>query len=129
MRNLKNDLRLIGNLGKDAEVKSFNSGKALISFTMGVNSSYPNAAGEKVETVDWFTVEKWFNDIKAAEKIAKYLTKSQRVEVAGEVKIGSYDKQVGSEIIKIPTITVMMDQFLLMGGSNASSGQSVSEPA
>ncbi len=53
MSTLKNKVQLIGNLGKNPEVKTLDSGKKLARFTIATNESYRNAKGEKVEDTQW----------------------------------------------------------------------------
>ena len=49
MTNLKNSVKLIGHLGKDPEVKTFDSGKKMATFTIATSDSYKNPKGEKVQ--------------------------------------------------------------------------------
>ncbi len=49
MTSLKNSVQLIGRLGNDPQVKHFNSGKKMASFSLATNEAYQNNKGEKVE--------------------------------------------------------------------------------
>ena len=80
-------LQFIGNLGKDAEVKTTNNGKTVINF----NAAYTTGYGDNKVTT-WVSCAKW------GEKtgIAEYLKKGVKVFVSGEPVLQTYTKQDGT---------------------------------
>ena len=59
MTNLKNSVKLIGHLGKDPEVRTFESGKKKATFTIATTDSYQNQKGEKVQETQWHNLVMW----------------------------------------------------------------------
>ena len=53
MNTMKNKVQLIGHVGNDPEIKTFDGGKKLASFSLATNESYKNDKGEKVEETQW----------------------------------------------------------------------------
>ena len=57
MNNLRNSVQLIGRLGKDPDIKTFDKGKQRASFTLATTDTYKNQRGEKVEDTQWHQIE------------------------------------------------------------------------
>jgi single-strand DNA-binding protein len=74
-----NEVRLIGNVTKDPEVKTMQSGNKIAFFSIATNYSYTNKAGEKVDEADFHNIVV-FN--KLAEIIEQYVKKGQPLYVA-----------------------------------------------
>mgnify|MGYP003648800770 CR=1 FL=1 len=96
MNTLKNAVQLIGRLGNDPEVRNFESGKNLTSFSLAVNESYTNKEGEKVEDTQWFNIVMWG---KSAENAAKILRKGSETAVTGKLTNRSYEKDEETKYI------------------------------
>ena len=73
---------IIGNLGREPEMRYTPSGQAVTSFSVAVNETYTNANGEKVKKTIWFRVTTWG---KQAETCNQYLKKGQQVLVDGRM--------------------------------------------
>lgn len=73
---------IVGNLGKDPELKYLGSGDPVASFSVATNRKYNNKNGEKVEEVTWFRVSVWG---KQAEACNTYLKKGSKVLVDGRL--------------------------------------------
>lgn len=112
MRTLRNYVQINGNLGQDVEVKTLESGKKVANFSIAVNSSYKNAAGEKVENTDWFNVTAWE---KTAELMGDLLKKGSSVMIAGSLTTRSYDKEGQT----FNVVEIRAEEFFLNGGKNA----------
>jgi single-strand DNA-binding protein len=82
-----NEVRLIGNVCKDPEVKTMQSGNKIASFSIATNHSYTNKAGEKIEEPDFHNIVA-FN--KLAEIIEQYVKKGHPLYVAGRIKNRSW---------------------------------------
>lgn len=80
---------IVGNLGKDPEMKFTPSGQAVTSFSVASNRKYSNAAGEQVNETTWFRISAWG---KQAEVCNQYLKKGSKVLVEGRL---TPDKETG----------------------------------
>jgi single-strand DNA-binding protein len=73
---------LVGNLGRDPEMRYTPSGQAVTSFSVAVSEAYTSANGEKVKKTIWFRVSAWG---KQAETCNQYLKKGSKVLVEGRI--------------------------------------------
>ena len=87
MKSLRNSVQLIGRLGKDPEVKSFNNSKKA-AFTIATTDSYKNQKGEKIEDTQWHNIVIWGKLANIAEK---YLKKGQEIAVEGKLVHRAYE--------------------------------------
>jgi len=85
-----NKVTMLGNLSKDVDLRTTQSGKAVASFTIAVNRRFKNQAGESV--TDFFPVNVWGQ---LAEICGKYLSKGKKVAVVGELQTRSYEDKQG----------------------------------
>ena len=93
MKSLRNSVQLIGNLGKDPEVKEFGD-KKKASFSIATTDSYKNAKGEKIEDTQWHNVVIWG---KLADVAGKYLKKGSEVCVEGNLVHRNYETDKGEK--------------------------------
>lgn len=89
-----NKVILVGNLGKDPEVRYLPSGDAVANITIATSSKYKNKAGELVEETEWHRVT-FFG--KLAEVVGQYLKKGRPVYVEGRIKTHKYTDNAGVE--------------------------------
>lgn len=94
MNALKNRVQLIGNVGNDPEIKTFEAGKKLVRFVIATNESYTNAKGEKVMDTQWHTVTAWG---KTAEIIERFVKKGKELAIDGKLTHRSYDDKNGEK--------------------------------
>ncbi len=113
MNALKNKVQLIGNLGKDPEIITLDSGKKLAKFSIATNESYKNAKGEKVEDTQWHNVIAWN---KTAEIVEKYLVKGNEVAVEGKLTTRNYEDKDG---IKKYFTEIVVNELLMLGNKNS----------
>jgi single-strand DNA-binding protein len=106
-----NNVIMNGRLGKKPEIRKIGKGKTaniVATFSIASNETYTNRNGEKVENVDWFTVEVWG---KLAEVVEKYLDKGRAVSVQGRLKTSSWEDENGEKktraFIKANTIQML----------------------
>jgi single-strand DNA-binding protein len=92
MNNLRNRVQLIGNLGQDPELKTLESGKKFVRFTMATTESHKNGDGQKVNETTWHNVVAW-NGL--AETVGRYLKKGGQVAVEGRLAYRSYEDKKG----------------------------------
>lgn len=93
MKSLRNSVQLIGNLGKDPEVKTYGD-KKKASFSIATTDSYKNQKGEKVEDTQWHNIVIWG---KLADVAGKYLKKGSEVAVEGKLVHRVYETDKGEK--------------------------------
>lgn len=96
MTTLKNNVQLIGRLGNEPEVRTFDSGKKMASFSLAINESYTNNKGERVEETQWHNIVVWG---KKVEVVEKYLTKGSEIAISGRLVNRSYEKDGAKKYI------------------------------
>ena len=87
MANL-NKVMIIGNVGKDAELKWMASGTAQATFSVAVNSNRKNKAGEWETETEWFSVVLWGD---TAERFSQFITKGKSVYVEGRLQTRTWE--------------------------------------
>lgn len=112
MKNLRNKVQLIGNLGKDPEVKQLDSGKILAKLSLATSENYKNADGEKVTDTQWHNLVAWG---KTAEIAEKYLKKGNKIAIEGKLINRSYEDKEG---IKRYVTEVLVNEILMLGTKN-----------
>jgi len=105
---------LVGNLGRDPEVRHLDDGRAVANFSLATSEGYRNKAGERVTTTEWHNIVLW---TPLAEIAEKYLTKGSQVYIEGRIASRSYDDKEGNKRY----ITEIIGQNLTMLGSRGSS--------
>jgi len=109
MKNMKNKVQLIGNVGQEPEVKTLGEGKKVANITLATNDYYINDKGDKVEQTEWHRVTAWG---KVAEIIEKYVTKGKEIAIEGKLTYRNYDDKDG---IKRYVTEVVANDILLLG--------------
>ncbi len=90
---------IIGNLGRDPEMRYTPNGRPVTEFSVAVNQSTKNQqTGEWVEATDWFRVTVWGD---RAERTAEQLRKGNRVFVEGRFKTREYDARDGQHRVSL----------------------------
>jgi single-strand DNA-binding protein len=89
-----NKVMLIGNLGKDPEMRYTANGSAVTTFSLAVNRSFGGGEGERREETEWFTVVTWN---KLAELLGQHLQKGRKVFVEGRLTTRSWDGPDGQK--------------------------------
>ena len=109
MNALRNKVQLIGHVGSDPEIKNFEGGRMLASFSLATNESYTNDKGEKVDQTQWHRLVAWG---KTAELIDKYVNKGKEIAIEGKLTHRSYDGKDGE---KRYMTEVVVNEVLLLG--------------
>lgn len=124
-------LQLIGNLGKDAEVRSVN-GRFVINFTVAVSESYTNKEGTKIENTTWIECAIWKNEGQGT-KIADFLKKGTKVYVSGAPEVNAYldkdNKAAASQKLRVQDIELLGSKSENAGPPAVSSGATAATPA
>jgi single-strand DNA-binding protein len=110
MNTLRNKVQLIGNLGQDPEVRTFDNGKSVARFSLATTDSYRDAAGKKVTETQWHNLVAWGSLAKIVEK---YLVKGNEIAVEGKLMHRQYDDKEGKK--HYVTEVVLNDLVMLRG--------------
>jgi single-strand DNA-binding protein len=109
MNAMKNTVQLIGHVGQEPEIKTFDGGKKVANITLATNDVYYKENGDKVEQTEWHKVVAWG---KTADIIEKYVTKGKEIAIEGKLTHRSYDDKNGE---KRYITEVVANEVLLLG--------------
>lgn len=84
-----NRVMLIGNLGKDAEVRVTPGGQSVASFSIATTERWTDRDGQKQEKTEWHRIVLWG---KMADSLQPYLTKGKQVHVEGKLQTRQWEK-------------------------------------
>jgi single-strand DNA-binding protein len=105
-----NRITLIGNLGRNPEMRYTGSGKPVTSFSMGVTTVWHDPEGERREQAEWFNIIAWGG---LAEVCNQYLHKGQRVFIEGRLQTRHWQDDAGIERSAIEVVAremIMLDE-------------------
>lgn len=111
-----NKVILIGNIGKDAEVRHLDKDRAVAQFPIATSESYTKN-GERITTTDWHNIVAWGN---LAEFAGNYIKKGRQIYVEGRLKSRSYDDKDG---VKKYITEVVADSIQLLGKKESDDDQ------
>jgi single-strand DNA-binding protein len=89
-----NKAMIIGNLGRDPEMRYTPNGQAVTQFTVAVNRNYKDQNGEWQEETEWFRVVVWGQQ---AERAAEHLRKGNKVYVEGRLQTRQWEDREGQK--------------------------------
>ncbi|MDD5307147.1 MAG: single-stranded DNA-binding protein [Deltaproteobacteria bacterium] len=112
-----NRVILVGNLGKDPEVRFTQGGTAQCKFSMATTESYNNNVGERQERTEWHNIVVWG---KQAETVGKFLAKGRQVYVEGRIQTRSYDDKEGK---KRYITEINANRVIFLGGRGDGGGR------
>lgn len=114
-----NKVILVGNLGKDPEVKYTPSGVPVAKFSLATNERYKDKAGEWQDRTEWHNIVAWQ---RLAEIVGEYVKKGSKIYIEGRLQTSSWeDKQSGEK--KYRTEIVAHDLVLLGGRGEGGESQ------
>jgi single-strand DNA-binding protein len=114
-----NKVILVGNLGKDPEVRFTPSGRAVAKFSLATTDSWVDQESGRQERTEWHNIVVWG---KQAESCGQYLAKGRQVYIEGSIRSRSYDDKDGNKRY-ITEVVAQRVQFLGSGGGGRSSQQ------
>lgn len=106
-----NKIILIGNLGRDPELRHLDNQKVVANFSLATNETTTDRNGERRTETEWFNIEMWDNHAKIAEK---YLKKGSQVYIEGKLKTETWKDKEGVEKFRMK---VRVQNFTLLGGN------------
>ncbi len=110
-----NKVQLIGNLGKDPEMRYTSSGIAVATFSIATSDSWKDQDGNMQERTEWHNIVAWR---KLAEICGEWLKKGKKVYIEGKLQTRSYEKD---GVKKYITEIVASDLIMLDGGGKSAS--------
>ena len=114
-----NKVILLGNLGKDPELKYTPSGTAVAKFSLATNDRFKDKEGQWQDRTEWHNVTAW---ARTAEIAGEYLKKGSKVYIEGSLRTHSWDdKQTGQK--KYMT-EIMVNDLVLLSGRGEGGGES-----
>ena len=104
-----NKVILVGNLGKDPEVRYLDSGVAVANFSLATTENYKNKEGERVSQTEWHNVVFWRGLAEIAEK---YLKKGDSIYVEGKIRTRKWEDKEGNTRY---STEVLADNMTMLG--------------
>ena len=119
-----NKVILVGNLGKDPEVRYTPSGQAVANFTIATNENWTDKQGQKQERTEWHRIVVWG---KVAELCGEYLSKGRQVYIEGRLQTREWNnkegvKQYTTEVVANPVGGVVFLSGGERGGARGAKG-------
>ena len=105
-----NKVILVGNLGRDAELRYTPGGAAVATINMATTEVWNDKSGQRQEKTEWHRVILWG---KSAESLTEYLTKGKQIYVEGRLQTRQWDDKDGN---KRYTTEIRGDKVVLLGG-------------
>jgi single-strand DNA-binding protein len=112
-----NSITLIGNLGRDPEIRYTPSGKPVTSFTLATSRTWLAPDGERREETEWFNVISWGN---LAEICKRYLGRGSRVYIEGRLQTREWEDSDG---LKHCRTEVVADEMIRLDARSSFSAQ------
>ncbi len=116
-----NKVLLLGNLGRDPEVRYTASGKAVTTFTLATSQRWRDQDGNDQERTEWHRVVAWG---RLGEIAGEYLSKGKQVFVEGRIQTREWEDQEGN---RRTTVEIIASDIIMMGGSGYSQQRDADE--
>lgn len=116
-----NKVMIIGNLGKDPEIRVIPSGAKVANFSIATTESYTGKDGQKQDKTEWHNIVMWRGLAEIAEK---YLRKGSQVYVEGKLSTRSWDDQSGN---KRYMTEIIADNLVMLGKAGGGQGKQESQ--
>ena len=104
-----NKVILVGNLGKDPEMRRLDGGVARVSFSLATTEYYKDKEGNRIEQTEWHNIVMWRG---LADLATKHLQKGKLVYIEGKLRTRSFEDKEG---IKKYTTEVVAENFTMLG--------------
>jgi len=111
-----NKVILVGNLGRDAELRYTPGGAAVSTLNLATTEVWNDKQGQKQEKTEWHRIVLWG---KQAESLQEYLVKGKQIYVEGRLQTRQWDDKEGN---KRYTTEIKADRITLLGGGGGRSG-------
>jgi single-strand DNA-binding protein len=111
-----NKVMLIGNLGKDPEMRYTANGKAVTTFSLAVSRQFSGGEGERREETEWFDIVTWE---RTAELCSQFLQKGRQTYIEGRLHTRSWEGQDGQKKYRTEVIA---ERVLVLGQGGGGGG-------
>jgi single-strand DNA-binding protein len=111
-----NKVILVGNLGRDAEVRYTPGGAAVARFSIATTEVWNDKGGQRQERTEWHNIDLWG---KQAESLSEYLVKGKQVYIEGRLQTDEYTDKEG---VKRKSTKVRCERVVLLGGGGGRGG-------
>jgi len=118
-----NKVILIGNLGRDPELRYTQSGQAVVNFPIATSEAWTDKSGERQERTEWHRIVVWG---RVGENCAQYLSKGRTVYVEGRLQTREWEDREGN---KRYTTEVNANNVQFLGGPRSEGGGGGRAPA
>ena len=118
-----NKVILLGNLGKDPEVRHLDSGVTVANFSLATTESYTNKQGERVNQTEWHNIVLWRG---LADIADKYLKKGNSVYIEGKISNRKWEDKEGNTRY---TTDIIADKMTMLGTKQVDTTSSSSDQA
>jgi single-strand DNA-binding protein len=117
-----NRVILIGNLGKDPEIRSLEGGVKVANFSLATTETFKGKNGEKIDQTEWHNIVLWRGLAEVAES---YLKKGNTIFIEGKIKTRDWTDKDGN---KRYTTEIVADNMVMLGGRKDQSGGEYNGP-
>jgi single-strand DNA-binding protein len=114
-----NKVILVGNLGKDPELRYTASGTAVANFSLATTERFKDRDGNSQEKTEWHNIVAWRQ---LAEICGKYLTKGRQVYIEGKIQTRSYEDRDGNKRYVTEIVADQMQMLGRAGDDNSGGG-------
>ncbi len=118
-----NKVMVIGDVGRDPEMRYMPSGRPVTSFSVATTRNWTNSEGERREETEWFNVVAWGN---LAEICKQYLRKGQQVYIEGRLQTRSWEDREGRKRFRTELVA---NEMILLGSRRGTSSEAVESNA
>tara|TARA_B100001287_G_scaffold36329_1_gene25753 strand:- start:3530 stop:3946 length:417 start_codon:yes stop_codon:yes gene_type:complete len=112
-----NKVILVGNLGKDPEVRYLDNGVAVANFSLATTENYKNKQGDRVSQTEWHNIVFWRGLAEVAEK---YLKKGDSVYVEGKLRTRRWEDKDGNAKY---TTEILADNMTMLGSKRSTASE------
>jgi single-strand DNA-binding protein len=119
-----NKVILVGNLGRDPEIRTTPSGQTLAKFSIATSRKWKDRDGNRQEATEWHNIVCWGRQ---AEVAGQFLTKGKQIFLEGRLQTDSWeDKESGKKMYRTE---VVCENFQMLGGRGDGGGGGSSQQA
>lgn len=112
-----NKVILVGNLGRDAELKYTPGGAPVARVSLATTEVWNDKSGQRQEKTEWHSIDIWG---KQAESLSEYLVKGKQVYIEGRLQTREWNDKDGN---KRKTTDIRADRVVLLGGGGGGGGR------
>jgi len=117
-----NKVILVGNVGKEPEVKHLDSGVSVARLSLATNETYTDKSGKKVTQTEWHNIVIWRG---LAEVVEKYVKSGHPLYIEGKLRYSTYEDKEGKKQYRTE---IICDNLRMLGGKSDKQEVEAQEP-